>query len=59
MRLLLWRDDLLNSALPGNKARKLKYNLLQAKAGGPDQATHLRRGVLQPPGRRGRRRPAL
>ena len=34
VRLLLWRDDLLNPALPGNKARKLKYNLLQAKAQG-------------------------
>ena len=34
VRLLLWRDDLLNPALPGNKARKLKYNLLQAKAEG-------------------------
>ena len=34
MRLLLWRDDLLNPALPGNKARKLKYNLLQARAEG-------------------------
>lgn len=34
VRLLLWRDDLLNPALPGNKARKLKYNLLQAKATG-------------------------
>ena len=32
--LLLWRDDLLNPALPGNKARKLKYNLLQARAEG-------------------------
>lgn len=34
VRLLLWRDDLLHPALPGNKARKLKYNLLQAKAEG-------------------------
>jgi 1-aminocyclopropane-1-carboxylate deaminase len=34
VRLLLWRDDLLNPDLPGNKARKLKYNLLQAKAEG-------------------------
>ncbi|MGI4739534.1 MAG: 1-aminocyclopropane-1-carboxylate deaminase/D-cysteine desulfhydrase [Janthinobacterium lividum] len=34
VRLLLWRDDLLSPALPGNKARKLKYNLLQAKAEG-------------------------
>jgi len=34
VRLLLWRDDLLNPALPGNKARKLKYNLLQASAEG-------------------------
>jgi 1-aminocyclopropane-1-carboxylate deaminase len=30
VRVLLWRDDLLNPALPGNKARKLKYNLLAA-----------------------------
>jgi len=34
VRLLLWRDDLLNPNLPGNKARKLKYNLLAAKAEG-------------------------
>ncbi len=32
VRLLLWRDDLLHPDLPGNKARKLKHNLLQAKA---------------------------
>ncbi len=31
IRLLLWRDDLLHPDLPGNKARKLKYNLLEAK----------------------------
>ncbi|QKG53618.1 1-aminocyclopropane-1-carboxylate deaminase/D-cysteine desulfhydrase [Hymenobacter sp. BRD67] len=30
VRLLLWRDDLLNSDLPGNKARKLKYNIQEA-----------------------------
>ena len=30
VRLLLWRDDLLNPDLPGNKARKLKYNLQEA-----------------------------
>jgi 1-aminocyclopropane-1-carboxylate deaminase/D-cysteine desulfhydrase-like pyridoxal-dependent ACC family enzyme len=34
VRLLLWRDDLLNPDLPGNKARKLKYNLLAAQAQG-------------------------
>ena len=34
IRLLLWRDDLLDPDLPGNKARKLKYNLLQARAEG-------------------------
>lgn len=34
MRLLLWRDDLLNPDLPGNKARKLKYNLLAAREQG-------------------------
>lgn len=34
MRLLLWRDDLLNLDLPSNKARKLKYNLRQARAEG-------------------------
>ena len=34
VRLLLWRDDLLNPALPGNKARKLKYNLLAARQQG-------------------------
>jgi 1-aminocyclopropane-1-carboxylate deaminase len=34
VRLLLWRDDLLNPALPGNKARKLKYNLVAARAQG-------------------------
>jgi 1-aminocyclopropane-1-carboxylate deaminase len=31
VRLLLWRDDLLNPDLPGNKARKLKYNLVAAR----------------------------
>ena len=34
VRLLLWRDDLRHPDLPGNKARKLKHNLLQAKAEG-------------------------
>jgi 1-aminocyclopropane-1-carboxylate deaminase len=34
VRLLLWRDDLVSPALPGNKARKLKYNLRQAWADG-------------------------
>jgi 1-aminocyclopropane-1-carboxylate deaminase/D-cysteine desulfhydrase-like pyridoxal-dependent ACC family enzyme len=34
VRLLLWRDDLRDPALPGNKARKLKYNLRQAWAEG-------------------------
>jgi 1-aminocyclopropane-1-carboxylate deaminase len=34
IRLLLWRDDLLNPDLPGNKARKLKYNLQQARTEG-------------------------
>ena len=34
VRLLLWRDDLLNPDLPGNKARKLKYNLLAAREQG-------------------------
>jgi 1-aminocyclopropane-1-carboxylate deaminase/D-cysteine desulfhydrase-like pyridoxal-dependent ACC family enzyme len=34
VRLLLWRDDLLHPNLPGNKARKLKYNLLAARAQG-------------------------
>jgi len=34
VRLLLWRDDLLHPELPGNKARKLKYNLLRAKQEG-------------------------
>ncbi|MBJ6107732.1 1-aminocyclopropane-1-carboxylate deaminase/D-cysteine desulfhydrase [Hymenobacter sp. BT523] len=30
VRLLLWRDDLAHPDLPGNKARKLKYNLQAA-----------------------------
>ncbi len=34
VRLLLWRDDLINPDLPGNKARKLKYNLLEARRQG-------------------------
>jgi 1-aminocyclopropane-1-carboxylate deaminase/D-cysteine desulfhydrase-like pyridoxal-dependent ACC family enzyme len=34
VRLLLWRDDLLNPDLPGNKARKLKYNLTAAREQG-------------------------
>ena len=34
VRLLLWRDDLRHPDLPGNKARKLKYNLQQARIEG-------------------------
>ena len=34
VRLLLWRDDLANPDLPGNKARKLKYNLTAARQQG-------------------------
>lgn len=34
VRLLLWRDDLVNPKLPGNKARKLKYNLITAREQG-------------------------
>ncbi|GAA3959638.1 1-aminocyclopropane-1-carboxylate deaminase/D-cysteine desulfhydrase [Hymenobacter antarcticus] len=34
VRLLLWRDDLANPDLPGNKARKLKYNLVAARQQG-------------------------
>ncbi|MGY3091426.1 1-aminocyclopropane-1-carboxylate deaminase [Hymenobacter sp. UYAg731] len=34
VRLLLWRDDLVNPDLPGNKARKLKYNLVAARQQG-------------------------
>lgn len=36
VRLLLWRDDLANPDLPGNKARKLKYNLAEASRLGHD-----------------------
>lgn len=34
VRLLLWRDDLAHPDLPGNKARKLKYNLTAAREQG-------------------------
>ena len=34
VRLLLWRDDLAHPDLPGNKARKLKYNLVAARQQG-------------------------
>ncbi|MBO2008567.1 1-aminocyclopropane-1-carboxylate deaminase/D-cysteine desulfhydrase [Hymenobacter negativus] len=34
VRLLLWRDDLASPDLPGNKARKLKYNLQLAREQG-------------------------
>ena len=34
VRLLLWRDDLAHPDLPGNKARKLKYNLQEARRQG-------------------------
>ncbi|GAA4352504.1 pyridoxal-phosphate dependent enzyme [Hymenobacter saemangeumensis] len=34
VRLLLWRDDLAHPELPGNKARKLKYNLAAAREQG-------------------------
>jgi hypothetical protein len=34
VRLLLKRDDLIHPELPGNKWRKLKYNLADASAGG-------------------------
>jgi 1-aminocyclopropane-1-carboxylate deaminase len=37
VRLLLWRDDLAHPDLPGNKARKLKYNVQQASAVGHTQ----------------------
>ena len=36
VRLLLWRDDLAHPDLPGNKARKLKYNLAAARRQGHD-----------------------
>lgn len=36
VRLLLLRDDLTHPALPGNKWRKLKYNLLAAREQGQD-----------------------
>lgn len=36
VRLLLKRDDLINPEVPGNKWRKLKYNLEAAAAGGHD-----------------------
>ncbi|MCI1188456.1 pyridoxal-phosphate dependent enzyme [Hymenobacter sp. DH14] len=34
VRLMLWRDDLAHPDLPGNKARKLKYNLAAARQQG-------------------------
>ena len=34
VRLLLWRDDRAHPDLPGNKARKLKYNLAAARQQG-------------------------
>ncbi|WP_235184089.1 1-aminocyclopropane-1-carboxylate deaminase/D-cysteine desulfhydrase [Hymenobacter sp. IS2118] len=34
VRLLLWRDDLAHPDLPGNKARKLKFNLAAARQQG-------------------------
>ncbi|SMB86250.1 pyridoxal-5'-phosphate-dependent enzyme, beta subunit [Hymenobacter roseosalivarius DSM 11622] len=36
IRLILLRDDLKHPELPGNKWRKLKYNLLEARAQGHD-----------------------
>ncbi|MBC8084980.1 MAG: pyridoxal-phosphate dependent enzyme, partial [Hymenobacter sp.] len=36
IRLLLLRDDLAHPALPGNKWRKLKYNLREARHQGHD-----------------------
>ena len=36
IRLVLLRDDLTHPELPGNKWRKLKYNLLEARAQGHD-----------------------
>ncbi|WP_240731516.1 hypothetical protein [Hymenobacter radiodurans] len=36
IRLILLRDDLTHPELPGNKWRKLKYNLLEARAQGHD-----------------------
>lgn len=36
IRLFLKRDDLINPQVPGNKWRKLKYNLEAAAAGGHD-----------------------
>ncbi|WP_223284741.1 hypothetical protein [Hymenobacter qilianensis] len=34
IRLILLRDDLTHAELPGNKWRKLNYNLLEARAQG-------------------------
>lgn len=34
VRLLLKRDDLIDPEVPGNKWRKLRYNLTEAKARG-------------------------
>jgi 1-aminocyclopropane-1-carboxylate deaminase len=36
LRLLLKRDDLISPAIPGNKWRKLKYNLRAARDEGHD-----------------------
>lgn len=36
VRLLVKRDDLIHPAVPGNKWRKLKYNLAAARAAGHD-----------------------
>jgi 1-aminocyclopropane-1-carboxylate deaminase len=36
VRLILKREDLVHAEIPGNKWRKLKYNLAEAAAGGHD-----------------------
>ncbi|GAA4628674.1 hypothetical protein GCM10023196_046030 [Actinoallomurus vinaceus] len=57
VRLLLKRDDLINPEIPGNKWRKLRYNLEAAQRDLRD-AADLRGRLLQPhPGDFGRRSP--
>ena len=55
VRVFLKRDDLIHPELPGNKWRKLKYNLAAAADERPAHAPDVRRRVLQPHPR-GRRR---
>ena len=48
LRLLIKREDLLHHFISGNKFRKLKYNLVEAKKARCDPADYFRRCLFKP-----------